>query len=114
MTTKTDLEFNKNEDSYKTLISKLQNKMKEVSAGGGKKNADKQKEKGKMLARERIAYLLDKDAAQFEVGAFTADGMYEEVGGCPSAGVVVIIGYISGRQCIVVANDATVKAGAWF
>ncbi|MEP7169543.1 MAG: acyl-CoA carboxylase subunit beta, partial [Bacteroidota bacterium] len=114
MPTKTDIEFNKNEDNYKTLISKLQNKLKEVYAGGGKKNADKQKEKGKMLARERIAYLLDKDAPQFEMGAFTADGMYEDVGGCPSAGVVVIIGYVSGRQCIVVANDATVKAGAWF
>ncbi|HKR04498.1 MAG TPA: acyl-CoA carboxylase subunit beta, partial [Bacteroidia bacterium] len=114
MTAKTNLEFNKNEDNYKTLISKLQNKLKEVYEGGGKKNAAKQKEKGKMLARERIAYLLDKDTPQFEMGAFTADGMYEDVGRCPSAGVVVIIGYISGRQCIVVANDATVKAGAWF
>jgi 3-methylcrotonyl-CoA carboxylase beta subunit len=114
MTTKTNLEFNKNEDSYRTLISQLENKMSKVSEGGGKKSAAKQKEKNKMLARERIAYLLDKDAAQFEIGAFAADDMYNEVGGCPSAGVVVVIGYISGRQCIVVANDATVKAGAWF
>src|SRR6185436_12890854 len=114
MSTKPGIEFNKNEDNYKTLISRLQNKLKEVQAGGGKKNADKQKEKNKMLARERIAYLLDKDAPQFEMGAFVADEMYKEQGGCPSAGVVVIIGYISGRQCIVVANDATVKAGAWF
>jgi 3-methylcrotonyl-CoA carboxylase beta subunit len=114
MAVKTDIEFNKNEDKYKTLLSQLQNKLKEVYAGGGKKNAEKQKEKKKMLARERIAYLLDTDQPQFEMGAFTADGMYKEQGGCPSAGVVIIIGYISGRQCIVVANDATVKAGAWF
>jgi acetyl-CoA carboxylase carboxyltransferase component len=114
MAVKTDIEFNKNEDKYKTLLSQLQNKLKEVYAGGGKKNAEKQKEKKKMLARERIAYLLDADQPQFEMGAFTADGMYKEQGGCPSAGVVIIIGYISGRQCIVVANDATVKAGAWF
>ncbi len=98
----------------KTMLSKLRTKLDKVYQGGGKKNADKQKAKNKMLARERIAYLLDDGAPQFEVGALTADGMYKEQGGCPSAGVVVIIGYISGRQCIVVANDATVKAGAWF
>jgi acetyl-CoA carboxylase carboxyltransferase component len=66
------------------------------------------------LARERISLLLDKDRPTIEVGALAADGMYSEYGGCPSAGVVVVIGYIHGRQCIVVANDATVKAGAWF
>lgn len=114
MAIKTDNSFNKNEDNYRTLLTQLQNNLKTVSAGGGKKNADKQKEKGKMLARERISFLLDKDKPQFEMGAFAADGMYEKEGGCPSAGVIVIIGYISGRQCIVVANDATVKAGAWF
>lgn len=109
-----DLEFNKNEDQTRTLVSQLNNHLKKVMEGGGKKNADKQKEKGKMLARERIAYLLDKDKPTTEIGAFAADGMYEAEGGCPSAGVVVVIGYIKGRQCIVVANDATVKAGAWF
>lgn len=114
MATKINLEFNRNEDSYRTLIGQLENKLNKIFLGGGKKNAEKQKEKGKMLARERIEYLLDKGKPQFEIGALTADGMYEEVGGCPSAGVVVVIGYVSGRQCIVVANDATVKAGAWF
>lgn len=114
MTEKQNLEFNKNEDNYKTLIVQLKNRLDKVYEGGGKKSAAKQKEKNKMLARERIAYLLDKGAPQIEIGAFAADGMYPEVGGCPSAGVVVVIGYVSGKQCIVVANDATVKAGAWF
>jgi 3-methylcrotonyl-CoA carboxylase beta subunit len=109
-----DIDFNKNEDQNKTLLSQLAYKLEKVKQGGGKKNAAKQYEKGKLLARERIAYLLDDDKPQIEIGAFTAEGMYEEYGGCPSAGVVVIIGYINGRQCIVVANDATVKAGAWF
>ena len=109
-----NIEFNKNEDLNKLLLSSLQQRLQGVYEGGGKKSAEKQKEKGKLLARERIAYLLDKDAAQIEIGALAADGMYQDVGGCPSAGVVVVIGYISGRQCIVVANDATVKAGAWF
>lgn len=114
MAEKVDIEFNKNEDAYKTLIAKLHHKLEKIYEGGGKKSAAKQKEKNKMLARERVNYLLDKDAPQIEVGAFAADGMYEKEGGCPSAGVVVMIGYIEGRQCIVVANDATVKAGAWF
>ncbi len=109
-----NIEFNKNEDGLKTLLSHLQHKLTKVYLGGGKKNAEKQREKGKLLARERIAYLLDPDKPQIEIGALAADGMYEDVGGCPSAGVVVIIGYIQSRQCIVVANDATVKAGAWF
>ncbi|MEP7265655.1 MAG: carboxyl transferase domain-containing protein, partial [Bacteroidota bacterium] len=109
-----NIDFNKNEDQNKTLLTQLNYKLERVKQGGGKKNAAKQYEKGKMLARERIAYLLDEDRPQIEIGAFAAEGMYEEQGGCPSAGVVVIIGYIKGRQCIVVANDATVKAGAWF
>src|SRR5688572_21117399 len=109
-----NIDFNKNEDQNKTLLSQLAYKLEKIRQGGGKKNAAKQYEKGKMLARERIAYLLDEDKPQIEIGAFAAEGMYEEQGGCPSAGVVVIIGYIKGRQCIVVANDATVKAGAWF
>jgi len=109
-----NLEFNKNEDYNKTLVSNLKQRLAKVAEGGGKKNAAKQHEKGKLLARERISYLLDKDKPQLEIGAFAAEGMYAEQGGCPSAGVVVVIGYVSGSQCIVVANDATVKAGAWF
>ncbi len=109
-----DIEFNKNEDFNKMQVSFLHQRLQKIYEGGGKKSAEKQKEKGKLLARERIAYLLDKDRPQIEIGAFAADDMYKEQGGCPSAGVVVVIGYVSGRQCIVVANDATVKAGAWF
>ncbi|KQS32231.1 acyl-CoA carboxylase subunit beta [Pedobacter sp. Leaf194] len=109
-----NIEFNKNEDVNKQLVYELKTKLKKIYAGGGEKNAAKQKEKGKLLARERIAYLIDDGSDFLEVGAFTADGMYAEQGGCPSAGVVCGIGYVSGRQCVIVANDATVKAGAWF
>lgn len=109
-----DIEFNRNEDHNKIQLSFLQQKLRTVYEGGGKKSAEKQKEKGKLLARERIDYLLDKDRPRIEIGALAADDMYKEQGGCPSAGVVVVMGYIAGRQCIVVANDATVKAGAWF
>lgn len=109
-----DLTFNKNEDFNKQQVYDLKVRLKKIYQGGGEKSAAKQKEKGKLLARERIAYLLDKDSPEIEVGAFAADGMYAAEGGCPSAGVVVKIGFIAGRQCIVVANDATVKAGAWF
>src|SRR4051812_24993378 len=109
-----DLDFNKNEDINKQLVFELNTRLKKVHEGGGEKAAAKQKEKGKMLARERVAYLIDKDKPWLEVGAFVADGMYAEHGGCPSGGVVCGIGYVSGRQCVVVANDATVKAGAWF
>jgi 3-methylcrotonyl-CoA carboxylase beta subunit len=109
-----DLTFNKNEDINKQEVYRLKQRLKQVYLGGGEKAAAKQKEKGKLLARERIQYLLDDDKPQLEIGAFAAEGMYEDVGGCPSAGVVVIMGYIGGKQCLVVANDATVKAGAWF
>jgi 3-methylcrotonyl-CoA carboxylase beta subunit len=109
-----DLDFNKNEDAMRHLVDKLKYEFSLVSKGGGDKAAAKQKEKGKMLARERVAYLLDKDSPFMEIGAFAAYDMYEEYGGCPSAGVVAGVGYVSGRQCMVVANDATVKAGAWF
>jgi acetyl-CoA carboxylase carboxyltransferase component len=109
-----DIEFNKNEDSNKQLVYEVKNRLKKIYAGGGEKAAAKQKEKGKMLARERISYLLDSDSKWLEIGAFAAEDMYQNVGGCPSAGVVTGIGYVSGRQCIIVANDATVKAGAWF
>lgn len=109
-----NIEFNKNEDVNKQLVYELKTKLKKIYQGGGEKNAAKQKEKGKLLARERIAYLIDQGSNFLEVGAFTADGMYAEQGGCPAAGVVCGIGYVSGRQCMIVANDATVKAGAWF
>lgn len=114
MTVKADLEFNKNEDLNKQLVYELKTKFKKVALGGGEKAAAKQKEKGKLLCRERIDYLRDKDTPFIEIGAFTGDGMYAEYGGCPSGGVVAGIGYVSGRQCMIVANDATVKAGAWF
>ena len=109
-----DIEFNKNEDINKQLAYDLQTRLKKVSMGGGEKAAARQKEKGKMLARERVSYLIDKDKPWLEIGAFAGDGMYSEHGGCPSGGVVCGIGYVSGRQCVIVANDATVKAGAWF
>ncbi|GAB4128085.1 MAG: carboxyl transferase domain-containing protein [Raineya sp.] len=111
---KIDIEFNKNEDVMKQLVTQLNAKTQKVHLGGGEKRIAAHKAKGKLTARERIDYLLDKDKPQLEIGAFVAEGMYEEEGGCPSAGVAIVIGYIAGKQCIVVANDATVKAGAWF
>ncbi len=109
-----DLNFNKNEDHNKLLLSDLKQRFAKVKLGGGQKRIEKLHSEGKMTARERIDYLLDDKAESIEIGAFAGDGMYAEHGGCPSGGVVVKIGYIKGRQCIVVANDATVKAGAWF
>jgi 3-methylcrotonyl-CoA carboxylase beta subunit len=109
-----DLNFNKNEDHNKLLLSDLRQKFAKVKLGGGEKRIQKLHSEGKMTARERIDYLLDTNAKSIEIGAFAGKKMYAEHGGCPSGGVVVKIGYISGKQCIVVANDATVKAGAWF
>ncbi len=109
-----NLEFNKNEDANKLLFSDLQRRFEKVSLGGGAARIEKLHTEGKMTARERIDYLLDKDSRRVEIGAFAGEGMYVQHGGCPCGGVVVVIGYISGKQCIVVANDATVKAGAWF
>ncbi|MCP1995708.1 acyl-CoA carboxylase subunit beta [Flavobacterium sp. HSC-61S13] len=109
-----DINFNKNEDHNKLLLSDLKRQYAKVKLGGGEKRIEKLHQQGKLTARERIDYLLDIDAKAIEIGAFVGDGMYEEHGGCPSGGVVVKIGYIQGKQCIVVANDATVKAGAWF
>jgi len=109
-----NLEFNKNEDQLKQLCFQLKTKLQKVHLGGGENKIKDQHEKGKLTARERIAKLVDKDSRFLEVGAFTAEGMYQEYGGCPSAGVVTGIGYVHGRQCVIVANDATVKAGAWF
>jgi acetyl-CoA carboxylase carboxyltransferase component len=109
-----NLNFNKNEDHNKLLLSDLRKRYVKVKLGGGASKIEKQHAKGKMTARERIDYLLDSKSKSLEIGAFAGDGMYSKHGGCPSAGVIVKIGYVSGRQCIVVANDATVKAGAWF
>ena len=109
-----DLNFNKNEDYNKLLASDLRQRFAKVKLGGGQKRIDKHHEKGKMTARERIDYLLDNNAKSIEIGAFAGEDMYQEHGGCPSGGVVVKMGYVQGQQCIVVANDATVKAGAWF
>jgi 3-methylcrotonyl-CoA carboxylase beta subunit len=109
-----DIEYNKNEDSLKQLSFQLKSKLKKVHLGGGEKRIAKEHAKGKMTARERIDYLLDEGTEFLEVAAFAGDGMYQEVGGCPSGGVITGIGYIKGRQAVVVANDATVKAGAWF
>ena len=109
-----DINFNKNEDYNKLLVSGLRKKFAKVKLGGGQKRIDKHHSKGKMTARERVDYLLDKKTKSIEIGAFAGEDMYAEHGGCPSGGVVVKIGYIKGKQCVVVANDATVKAGAWF
>jgi len=109
-----DINFNKNEDYNKLLVSTLRKKFAKVKLGGGQKKIDKHHSKDKMTARERVDYLLDDKAKSLEIGAFAGEDMYTEHGGCPSGGVVVKIGYIKGKQCIVVANDATVKAGAWF
>ena len=109
-----DLVFNKNEDFNKNLRDEVRHRLEKIKIGGGQKAIEKLHSQGKLTARERLDYLLDKDKSRLEIGAFAADQMYQEYGGCPSAGVVVEIGYIRGKQVIVVANDATVKAGAWF
>lgn len=109
-----NLEFNKNEDAMKLAVSQMKQRHAQVSLGGGKKAIEKAREKGKMTPRERIQYLIDKDSVFTEIGAFAGWEMYQEHGGCPAAGTVAGLGYIHGRQCVIVANDNTVKAGAWF
>ncbi|MBS3992598.1 MAG: acyl-CoA carboxylase subunit beta [Bacteroidetes bacterium] len=109
-----DLSFNINEDFNKLQVAELKKRLLKVYNGGGTKSIEKHHEKGKMTARERIEFLLDKNSESIEIGALVGEDMYAEHGGCPSGGVVVVIGYIHKKQCIVVANDATVKAGAWF
>ncbi len=109
-----NLEFNKNDDKMRLLISQMEQRLSKIYEGGGKGRIEKLHEQGKMSARERIDFLLDKNTPRFEMGAFAGFEMYKEHGGCPGGGVVIVIGYVSGKQCIVVANDATVKAGAWF
>lgn len=109
-----NIEFNKNEDSLKTLLSSRRQKLEKIKEGGGKKAMAKQQEKNKLTPRQRIEYLADAGAPFVEIGAFAGYGMYEEQGGCPAGGTVAGVGYVSGRQCVIVANDQTVKAGAWF
>jgi acetyl-CoA carboxylase carboxyltransferase component len=111
---KKELDFNMNDDQMRLKISALERELAKIAEGGGKKRIEKLHENGKLSARERIDLLLDPNTPRFEMGALAAYGMYKEHGGCPAAGVVIVIGYVSGKQCIVVANDATVKAGAWF
>ncbi len=112
--TSADINFNKNEDENKLLVSKLRHRLKQVHLGGGEKRIAAQHKKNKLTARERVDFLIDEGSEFLEIGAFAADGMYQEQGGCPSAGVVTGIGQVSGTKCMIVANDATVKAGAWF
>lgn len=109
-----NIDFNKNEDAMKMALSQVKTRLDKIALGGGKKANDKQREKNKLTARERIDYLTDKGSPFIEIGAFAGYEMYEEQGGCPAGGTVAGIGYVSGRQCIIVANDQTVKAGAWF
>jgi len=111
---KVNIEFNKNEDAMKLLVAQMRKKLDQIYLGGGKKAIDKHKEKGKLTARERIELLVDKDSYVLEIGEFVGYEMYPEYGGCPAGGVITVIGHIHGRQCVIVANDATVKAGAWF
>ncbi len=109
-----NLDFNKNEDAMKMALSQLRTRFEKIALGGGKKAIEKQHEKNKLTPRERINYLVDEDSVFIEIGAFAGYEMYEEYGGCPAGGTVAGIGYVSGRQCVIVANDQTVKAGAWF
>ena len=109
-----NIEFNRNEDSMKMLLSDMRQRLQKIYEGGGKKAIEKQKEKNKLTPRQRIEYLTDSDKPFIEIGAFAGYKMYDEQGGCPAGGTVAGVGYVSGRQCVVVANDQTVKAGAWF
>lgn len=109
-----NLEFNKNEDIMRLSLSEMRQLLEKIYEGGGKKAVEKQKEKNKLTPRERIEYLTDKDKSFIEIGAFAGHEMYPEQGGCPAGGTVAGLGYVSGRQCVIVANDQTVKAGAWF
>ncbi|MEL6832713.1 MAG: acyl-CoA carboxylase subunit beta [Bacteroidota bacterium] len=111
---KAELEQNKNEDELKLLLSQVNHRLEKIYLGGGEKKIAKLHKKGKMTARERVNYLIDEDSTFLEVGAFAGFEMYQEYGGCPGGGVLTGIGYVSERQCMIIANDATVKAGAWF
>ncbi len=106
--------FNKREDYYKELLRKLNAERDKIKLGGGQKAIEKHKSKGKLTARERINKLIDNQKEFFELNSFAAYDMYKEQGGAPSSGTIYGIGKINGRYHIIVANDATVKAGAWF
>src|SRR6188508_35285 len=109
-----NIEFNRNEDAMKLLLSDMRQRLQKIYEGGGKKAIEKQKEKNKLTPRQRIEYLIDSDKPFIEIGAFAGYKMYDEQGGCPAGGTVAGLGYVSGRQCVILANDQTVKAGAWF
>lgn len=109
-----NIEKNKNEDANKLAWGNISKLLEKIEEGGGKKAIQKQKDRNKLTARERLDYLLDKDKMFIEIGAFAGYEMYEEYGGCPAGGTVAGVGYVGGKQCVVVANDQTVKAGAWF
>jgi 3-methylcrotonyl-CoA carboxylase beta subunit len=109
-----DITFNRNEDIMKLSLSEMRKRLEKIYEGGGKKAIEKQHSQQKLSPRERMAYLLDKDAPFIEIGAFAGYDMYAEQGGCPAGGTVAGIGYVSGRQAVILANDQTVKAGAWF
>ncbi|HXO73886.1 MAG TPA: carboxyl transferase domain-containing protein, partial [Puia sp.] len=110
----TNMDFNKNEDVMRQALSQLRTRLDKIALGGGKKAIEKQKEKNKLTPRERISYLIDEGSPFIELGAFAGYEMYEDQGGCPAGGTVGGIGYVSNRQCMIIANDQTVKAGAWF
>src|SRR5574338_425209 len=109
-----DIEMNKNEDANRLALSNVKLLLDKIEEGGGRKAIEKQKRRNKLTARERISYLIDNDKMFIEIGAFAGYDMYQEYGGCPAGGTVAGIGYVSGKQCVIVANDQTVKAGAWF
>ncbi|HLO37146.1 MAG TPA: carboxyl transferase domain-containing protein [Lacibacter sp.] len=109
-----DIQFNKNDDVMKLSLSEMRKRLEKIYEGGGRKSIEKQRERNKLTARERIEYLRDADKPFIEIGAFAGYEMYAEQGGCPAGGTVAGVGYVSGRQCVIVANDQTVKAGAWF
>jgi len=112
--TKEELERGKNEDQLKLLVSRMEFRLEKIHLGGGKAKIEKEHSLGKLTARERVNHLIDPGSFFMELGAFAGFEMYDEHGGCPAAGVIVGLGYVRGRQCVIVANDATVKAGAWF
>src|SRR6201998_3911347 len=109
-----NIELNRKYDWMRLLLSDIKNRYEKIRLGGGKKAIEKQREKNKLTARERIQYLIDKEKSFIEIGLFAGYEMYDEFGGCPAGGTIAGIGYISGRQCVILANDQTVKAGAWF
>jgi 3-methylcrotonyl-CoA carboxylase beta subunit len=109
-----NIEQNRNEDWMKLKWSEVRQHLTKIKLGGGKNAIEKQHKKNKLTARERIEFLCDKHKPFIEIGAFAGFEMYEAEGGCPAGGTVAGLGYISGKQCVIVANDQTVKAGAWF